>query len=171
LDKNELLKVLSEEALACCRYEIFAEQADKEKNYYLAKIFRETSKNELSHVREMMGLLEMVKDSKYNLELSIYNESLEASTTYPHLKELALAENELNTARFFQQLTKIEKRHQERFERILKLVQDGMLYQREESIQWKCRTCGYIHDGFEPPRKCPGCQSTFRSFEPEDFNV
>lgn len=169
--RDEMYNVLLEEALASCRYQLFAEQADKEGLHYLAKIFRETSVNELSHVRELMNILELVQDTKVNLEVAIQNEKLESTTTYPSLQELAIADNELNTARFFQQLSKIEEQHRKRFEQLLDLLQEGNLYRREEPILWKCRTCGYIHNGTEPPKKCPGCQSTYQCFEPEDFSV
>lgn len=171
MERIELEKVIFNEALARCRYEIYAEIAHNEGLHYIGKVFEETSRNELSHVRELLNLLDDLGDTTLNIQESIKNEKNEATSLYPGLQSMALADNELNVARFFQQLTKIEERHKERFERILELLETDKVYQREEVILWKCRTCGYIYEGTTPPMKCPGCQSTRNCFEPEDFSV
>lgn len=171
VDKNKLIKVLHEEAMASVRYSIYAEIAESEGLHYYSKIFKETSRNEQSHCKEIMKLLGNIKTTKYNLDTAIENESNEASRIYPDLQKEALGEGELNTARLFQQISKIEKGHKERFEHLRDLLNNEAVFRRDESIIWKCKICGYIHQGNEPPQKCPACQSSYNSFEPEDFSI
>ena len=51
--------------------------------------------------------------------------------------------------------------------KLLQMLEDGTLYKREKPIRWKCSKCGYIHEGTEPPAKCPSCQHPKEYFEPE----
>lgn len=171
MNQDALLKVLYEEALARCRYEVYAKKAHLEGLHYIGKIFEETGRNELSHVTELMNLLKQVDSTKNNLKQAVMNEKKESGEIYPGLQEEAVVENELDTARFFQQLAKIESRHQERFEALLNLIENDMVYKRSEPIKWKCRVCGYIHEGTEPPKKCPGCQHDMSCYEPSDFSI
>jgi len=32
--------------------------------------------------------------------------------------------------------------------------------------KWKCRVCGYLHEGLEPPEECPACASPKEMFDP-----
>ncbi len=82
-----------------------------------------------------------------------------------------MVNGELDAARLFQQIGKIEMRHKERLERLAELLENDSVYKREKKIKWKCRTCGYIHEGKEPPNKCPGCQNGRNYYEPEDFSI
>jgi len=170
-DEREIQSALLNEALARCKYEIYAEIAHAEGLHYFGKILEETANNELSHVREIMGVLGLLKSTKENLSTAIESESEESQTIYPNLQKTALVENKLDTARLFQQIAKIEARHLERFERLAELLDSDSVYKRDIEITWKCRTCGYIHIGKEPPTKCPGCQSSKECYEPADFSI
>jgi rubrerythrin len=167
----DIYSVLQNEALARCRYEFFAEIAHQEGLHYYAKIFEETARNELSHTREIFRMLHLLGSTKENLKSAIEYEKRENESIYPELSENAIAEGELDAARLFKQIAIIESRHQERLEKLLALLEENSAYKRKYSIQWKCRICGYIYEGVEPPKKCPGCQSDFTSYEPEDFSV
>ena len=170
-EEREIQKALLNEALARCKYELYAEIAHAEGLHYFGKILEETANNELSHVREIMGVLGLLKTTKENLSSAIESETLESQSIYPDLQEAALVENKLDTARLFQQIGKIEARHLERFQRLEDLLESGSVYKRDIEITWKCRTCGYIHIGKEPPTKCPGCQSSRECYEPSDFSI
>lgn len=170
-DVEKLIKVMEQEAMARCRYEIYAQIAKEEGLDYFAKIFEETSRNELSHVKELMGLLKGTGTTLENLNLALKNEELESTVVYPKLHEEAIIENDLEKARFFKQLAKIEGRHMERFSELKKLLENDSVYKRETPIIWKCRVCGYIYEGLEPPKKCPGCQNSYSCFEPNDFSI
>lgn len=171
IDHRQLTEVLMGEAMARCRYEIYAEKAREEGLHYFAKILEETAANELSHVRELMKILGMVSTTKTNLMTAIEKESIESEGIYPSLQEDALMDGDLDTARLFQQIAKIEQRHKQRFERLHNLLTEDMVFRRDNCILWKCRVCGYIHEGVEPPKKCPACQSLQNCFEPDDFSI
>lgn len=34
-------------------------------------------------------------------------------------------------------------------------------------IMWKCKSCGHLHVGIDPPEECPGCGETSDSFKRE----
>ena len=171
LNRQQLMDVLHGEAMARCRYEIYAEIARDEGLHYFAKILEETAGNELSHVRELMKMMGLIGPTLTNLDTAIQNETIESTAIYPNLQDDAIAEGDLDTARLFQQIAKIEDRHKKRFEQLHTLLDNDQVFKRDTSIVWKCRVCGYVHEGFEPPNKCPGCQSLQNSFEPNDFNI
>jgi len=171
LDQLELMNALKNEALARCKYELYAEIAHAEGLHYFGKILEETSRNELSHVREIMRVLGLLNSTKENLSTAIEAEKDESISIYPGLQEAALVENQLDTARLFQQIAKIEARHLERFERLSNLLENDSVYKRDIEITWKCRVCGYVYIGQEPPNKCPGCQSSKENYEPADFSI
>lgn len=170
-DERDIKNALMNEALARCKYELYAEIAHSEGLHYFGKILEETANNELSHVREIMRVLGLLKSTKENLKTAIKSESEESQTIYPNLQKAALVENKLDTARLFQQIGKIEARHLERFQRLEALLDSDSAYKRDIAITWKCRTCGYIYIGKEPPTKCPGCQSSKEYYEPADFSI
>jgi rubrerythrin len=61
----------------------------------------------------------------------------------------------------------VEKEHEERYNKLLQMVENGTMFKREKPIRWKCSKCGYIHEGTEPPEKCPSCQHPKGYFGPD----
>lgn len=171
IDKKEIMEVMKNEAFARCRYEIYAEIARSQGLHYYAKVLEEISRNELSHFREFMRIIKSNGDTLNNLKTAINDENKESTEIYPKFYQDAMIDGELNTARLFQQIAKIENMHKEKLEKLAHLLENDSVYKRDIKIRWKCRTCGYIHDGTEPPNKCPGCQSGKNFYEPEDFSV
>jgi len=171
LDRKAIYEVMKNEAYARCRYEVFAEIAREQGLHYFAKVLEEIAINELSHFREFMRILNLNGSTLENLGTAIADEKNETTDIYPKLYQEAMLGGELNTARLFQQIAKIEKSHMERLEKLEDLLIKDSAYKRETSIKWKCRTCGYIHEGKEPPNKCPGCQNGMNYYEPEDFGI
>lgn len=171
MNNKEIFEVMKNEAYARCRYEVYAEIAREQGLFYYAKVLEEISNNELSHFREFMRILKLRATTSENLKTAIVDEEKEYTNIYPRLKEYAMIDGELNTARLFQQIAKIEKQHNERLEKLSNLLDNNSAFKRDIKIRWKCRTCGYIHEGKEPPNKCPGCQSTKNYYEPEDFGI
>jgi rubrerythrin len=37
-------------------------------------------------------------------------------------------------------------------------VKAGTVFKNSELIKWKCRNCGYVHEGKEAPKVCPACK-------------
>lgn len=169
LDRNEIISAMKNEAYARCRYEVFAEVAQEQGLIYFAKVLKETADNELSHFREFMRILGLVGSVNDNIKDAIADELNESSEIYPKLSEYAMADGELDTARIFDRIAKIEKRHMERLQKMEKLLETDSVYKRDKKVQWKCSVCGYIIDGTEPPNKCPACQNLKNWYVPEDF--
>ena len=42
---------------------------------------------------------------------------------------------------------KIEKHHEERYLQLLKNIEEGQVFEREEEVAWVCQECGHIHFG------------------------
>ena len=64
------------------------------------------------------------------------------------------------------QIAKVEKEHEERYKKLLEMVEKGTVFKRDNSIPWKCNKCGYIHEGTEPPEECPSCKHPREYYEP-----
>ena len=60
-------------------------------------------------------------------------------------------------ADIFDHIGKVEEQHEKRFRALLKNLQEGTVFKREEEVEWKCRNCGYIHTGKTAPEICPAC--------------
>ena len=69
----------------------------------------------------------------------------------------------------FEQIGKVESHHRDRYKQLLAHVENGTVYKREQPIKWKCGLCGYIHEGTEPPSKCPACKHPAEYYEPANF--
>ncbi|NQU24230.1 MAG: rubrerythrin family protein, partial [Candidatus Nealsonbacteria bacterium] len=88
---------------------------------------------------------------------------------YPTFAKEAEAEDNMEAARLFSQVAKIEKHHEQRYRKLLEMVENGTVYKREKPIRWKCSVCGYIVEGTEPPPKCPACKHPGEHYEPESM--
>ena len=171
LDNSEIFNAMKNEAFAHCRYEIFAQIATQEGLHYYAKVLKETADNELSHFKDFMRILGLVGSMEENLNAAMVDETAESESVYPKLAEQAMGDGELETARLFAQIAKIEKRHRERLEKMVDLIKNDSVYRRDEETTWKCCVCGYIIEGKEPPNKCPACQNGKNWYVPKDFTL
>ena len=168
-DEN-LRTAFAGESQARNRYTFFAQVARKEGYHYIAKIFEETAENERRHAKDELALLKGIANTVANLKEAMSGEGHEAASMYPDFAREAEAEGNKAAANLFMQIAKVEKRHQERYKKLLALVESGMVYKREKSTKWKCSVCGYIHEGPEPPAKCPCCQHPREYFEPANLD-
>ena len=50
---------------------------------------------------------------------------------------------------------KIEKEHEARYLKLLKNIEEGQVFEREEEVAWVCQECGHIHFGKKAPKVCP----------------
>jgi rubrerythrin len=78
-----------------------------------------------------------------------------------------MEEGNNEAAVLFTQIAKVEKHHEERYKRLLEMVERGTVFKRNKPINWKCSKCGYIHNGTEPPKECPSCKHAKEYYEPE----
>jgi rubrerythrin len=65
----------------------------------------------------------------------------------------------------FAGVAKIEKRHEERYLKLLENLNKDQVFARDEAIAWECRNCGHIHVGKNAPELCPVCKHPKAYFE------
>ncbi len=168
-EKNLVIAYMAESS-AYTRYTFYAKQAEKEKYFPIAEIFRETADNELNHGKVFFKLLEggsvnvplnvdagVIGDTASNLATAAHEEEVEGVELYTESAKVADEEGFPEIAEHFRAIAEVEEHHRKRFERYLKQVKEGTVWKRDKSVKWQCLVCGYIFEGTEPPEKCPAC--------------
>jgi rubrerythrin len=148
-------------------YTFFAKVARKEGYHYIAKIFEETAANEMRHAKDEFTKAGLLGDTAANLKEAINGEHYETTEMYPGFAKIAREEGNTEAAILFEQIAKVEAEHRDRYKKLLDMVENDTVYKRDEPIKWKCGECGYIHEGEEPPAKCPCCKHPKEHFEPD----
>ena len=176
-EKN-LLAAFAGESQARNRYSYFASEARKEGFEQIAGIFLETADNEQQHAKRFFRFLEggdleivaaypagMIGTTKDNLKASADGELMEHSKIYPEFADTAKEEGFPEVAAAFRSVGVAEKQHEARYRKLLQSVETGTFFKKEKIVRWKCRNCGYIHEGKTPPTKCPACEHPEAFFE------
>jgi rubrerythrin len=158
------------ESQARNKYTFFAQVARKEGYHYIAKIFDETADNERRHAKDHLQMLKGIGDTAANLKEAMGGEDYEVESMYPGFAKEAEEEGATEAANLFKQIAKIEAHHRDRYKKLLKMVEAGTVYTREQPIKWKCSVCGYVHEGTEPPTQCPSCKHPKEYYEPANLD-
>ena len=169
--EQNLREAFAGESIARNRYSYFAEMAAKDGYLYIAKIFEEIAENEKYHALEELKLLLGERDTLTNLREAVQGEKYEFEEMYPRFATEAEVEGNRPATVLFQQISKIEKQHFKRFQKLLEMVESGKVFKRDRPIKWKCSICGYTHDGLEPPKRCPYCKRPQEYYEPANLDV
>ena len=181
--EQNLLKSFAGESQAKMRYEFFTKQAQKEGLEQIAAIFEETALNEKAHAKRFFnflegGMLEItavypageIKDTLQNLKASAEGENEEWVDLYPKFAKIAEEEGFKAIAIAYKMIAKVEKAHEERFKRLYTNLEEGKVFERNGKVMWKCRNCGYIHEGEKAPKTCPACLHPQSYFEIKEMN-
>lgn len=169
--QDNLMAAFAGESQARNMYTFYAQVARKEGYHYIAKIFEETALNEMRHAKDEFRLAGKLGDTAANLRAAISGEDHETKSMYPEFAAQAQAEGNKEAAILFRMIARIEAEHRDRYAKVLEMVEKGTVYKRDQPIRWKCSVCGYIHEGTEPPGKCPCCQHAREYFEPENLEL
>lgn len=169
--EQNLKEAFAGESLARNRYSYYAEMANRDGYRYIAKIFEEIAENEKYHAIEELKLLLGKRDTLTNLREAVQGEKYESEEMYPRFATEAEIEDNRAATVLFTQISKIEKEHYERFQKLLEIVESGKVFKRDSPIKWKCSICGYTHDGLEPPKRCPYCKRPQEYYEPANLDV
>jgi len=169
-DEN-LAAAFAGESQARNKYEYFAKVAAKEGYHYIAKIFQETADNEQQHAKEELKRINGINSTKDNLKAAAEGEHYENTDMYVNFARIADEEGKPLIAKLFRDIAEVEKHHEARFRKLLKMVEEDTVYQREEATDWKCSKCGHIHRGNQPPERCPVCNHPKEYFEPTDLSL
>ncbi|MBP2018714.1 rubrerythrin [Symbiobacterium terraclitae] len=181
---ENLMKAFAGECQARARYMMYAKVADEEGLKQIAAIFQETADNEEQHARRFFRLAaaglegEMPMDvaihaaypvaagsTMENLKAAAAGEHEEWSHMYPEFADIAEQEGFPEIATAFRMIAKAETAHETRYRKLVDNLEKGVVFQRDGKYFWKCRNCGYIHEGTAAPKVCPACQHPQAYFE------
>lgn len=168
--EENLKAAFAGESQARNKYSYFASVARKEGFEQIAEIFEETADNERVHAKQSFKFLNGIGTTAENLKEAIGGEHYEWTEMYPEFAKTAREEGFDSIAVMFENVGKAEKVHEERYAKLLKEVEAGTVFKKEEPVKWKCMKCGFVHEGKQPPAKCPACKHPTSFFEIKDEN-
>jgi rubrerythrin len=176
-EKN-ILKAFAGESQARNRYTYFASQAKKDGFVQISAIFEETANQEKEHAKRLFKLLEggeleitagfpsgIIGSTEENLEASAAGENYEHAQMYPEFAKIAREEGFDAIATIFESIAVAEKQHEKRYLDLLDNINNGRVFRRDNAVIWRCRNCGYLHEGSEAPELCPACAHPQAHFE------
>ena len=176
--EQNLLKAFAGESQARNRYTFFASQARKEGLVQIAEIFAETAEQEKEHAKRFFSFLEggdveitatfpagKVGTSLENLTAAAAGEEDEWRSVYPEFSRVAREEGLVGVAAAFDAICVAEKQHGKRYRTLADNLQQGKVFKRNGKVVWRCRNCGYLHEGEDAPKTCPACLHPQAYFE------
>ncbi len=163
-EKN-LWAAFAGESQARNKYDYFAKEFKKAGYEQIAGIFEETALNEKEHAKREFKFLVKLGDLRAHLQAAIDGEHYEYHHMYPEFAKIAKEEGFLEIAKVFTEIGEVEVEHEKRYKKLLKRVKDGTMFKEPRTIRWKCRNCGYVHEGKNPPAACPACAHPRAYFE------
>ncbi|MDD3895367.1 MAG: rubrerythrin family protein [Syntrophomonadaceae bacterium] len=157
--EENLWEAFAGESQARNKYSYFASQADKEGYKQMAAIFLETADNEKEHAKRFFKFLMggSVPSTVQNLLDAAEGELHEHSSMYPEFERIAREEGFDEIADIFREIAEVEEEHEKRYRALLENIKNGTVFKKDKVVKWKCRNCGYIHEGEEAPDECPAC--------------
>ncbi len=168
-EKN-LLEAFAGESQARNKYDYFASEAKKEGMEQISGIFEETAMNEKAHAKRLANFLGLIGRTEENLKEAAAGENYEWTDMYRRFEAEAREEGFDEIADVFREIGEVEEEHEKRFLTLLDRVRKGLVFKRNEDIEWQCRNCGYIHQGKEAPSECPACAHPQSFFQPKATN-
>ncbi len=176
-EKN-ILTAFAGESQARNRYTYFASQAKKDGYVQISEIFTETANQEKEHAKRLFKLLEggevevaaafpagVIGTTLDNLKEAAGGENYEYTEMYPGFAKIAVEEGFEEIAEIFNAIAVAEKQHEKRYLALAANIENGTVFKREQSVVWRCRNCGYLHEGNEAPDECPACVHPQAHFE------
>ena len=176
-EKN-ILTAFAGESQARNRYNYFASKAKKEGFVQMASIFEETANQEKEHAKRLFKLLEggevqitgsfpagVIGSTLENLKASAAGEKYEHTIMYPDFAKTARDEGFNAIAVIFGAIAIAEKQHEKRYNMLAANIEAGRVFKKDSKVMWRCRNCGYLHEGNEAPNECPACAHPQAHFE------
>ena len=176
-EKN-LLTAFAGESQARNRYTYFASKAKKEGFVQIQSIFEETANQEKEHAKRLFKFLEggdvevtaafpagIIGTTAENLRAAAGGENHEWTSMYPEFATTARGEGFPEIAAVFDAIAVAEKEHETRYLGLLKNIEEGTVFKKPAATTWRCRNCGYVHEGTEALNLCPACAHPQAHFE------
>ena len=155
-EKN-LWEAFAGESQARNKYDYFASKAKKDGYVQIAALFEETAKNEKEHAKLWFKHLEGIGSTPENLAAAAEGENYEWTDMYAKFAKEAREEGVEELAKQFEGVAAIEKEHEERYRKLLKNIEDEVVFSRDNDVIWHCTNCGHIMIGKKAPELCPVC--------------
>jgi len=177
--ETNLMCAFAGESQARNRYTYYASIAKREGYVQIADIFEETANQEKEHAKRLFKLMEggeieipastfpagPVKDTMQNLLDAAAGEEHEWTEMYPEFSATAKEEGFMLIAAVFNAIAVAEKQHDKRYKELAANIEAGTVFQRGDTVIWRCRNCGYLHEGTSALNKCPACDHPQAHFE------
>ncbi len=176
-EKN-ILTAFSGESQARNRYTYYASKAKKDGYVQIADIFEETANQEKEHAKRLFKLLEggdveieaafpagVIGSTVDNLNAAAAGENHEHTTMYPEYAEIAREEGFDKIADIMMAIAVAEKQHEKRYLELAANIENGTVFKKGEKVVWRCRNCGWLHEGTEAPEVCEACAHPKAHFE------
>lgn len=182
--KENLMKAFAGESQARTRYTYYAGVARKEGYRQIEAIFLETSDHEKEHAKrfykfllqglegELPAMIEVKADypvaqgtTLENLIAAADGENEEWSDLYPAFADVAEEEGFKEIAAAFRMISKSEEEHERRYRKLAANVKENKVFKKDDKIKWRCRNCGYVHEGDTAVELCPACIHPQAHFE------
>ena len=176
-EKN-VLTAFAGESQARNRYTYFASQAKKEGFIQIADVFTETADQEKEHAKRFFKFLKggdvmiqgafpagVIGTTQENLTAAANGEQHEWSAMYPDFAKIARDEGFADVAAVFTAIAVAEKQHERRYRGLAANLAAGTVFKKDKPVVWRCRNCGYTHQGDKAPAACPACAHPQAYFE------
>ncbi|MGD9046392.1 MAG: rubrerythrin family protein, partial [Desulfobacterales bacterium] len=176
-EKN-ILTAFAGESQARNRYTYFASQAKKDGYVQISEIFTETANQEKEHAKRLFKLLEggeveitaafpagVIGTTPENLKESAAGENYEYTDMYPGFAKVASEEGFDEIAEIFKAIAVAEKQHEKRYLALAANIANNTVFKKDQPVVWRCRNCGYLHEGEGAPEECPACAHPQAHFE------
>lgn len=184
---ENLSKAFIGESQARNRYTLYSNQAKKDGYPQMADIFLETADNERQHAKWLFKMIQELKEKMGedigeihldgvdaplilgstvdNLKAAIAGEHYEYDEMYPEFADVAEEEGLIDVSDRLWAIAHAEEHHEDRYLKLLKQVEAGTMFKKNEEEVWTCQKCGYSYKGNEPPKKCPACDHPTKYFK------
>jgi rubrerythrin len=176
-EKN-LVTAFAGESQARNRYTYFASKAKKEGYVQISDIFTETANHEKEHAKRLFKFLQggdveilaafpagVIGTTLENLKAAAAGEHHECVEMYPEFAKIARKEGFNDIADVLEAIAVAEKHHEKRYLDLAANIEAARVFKRDEKVTWRCRNCGYLHEGDEAPKTCPACAHGQAHFE------
>jgi rubrerythrin len=156
--EQNLMSAFAGESQARNKYTYYASKAKKEGFEQISRLFLETAENEKEHAKIWFKLLHGgIADTATNLKDAADGEHYEWTDMYLNFAKDAREEGFTHIAYLFEEVAKIEKEHEERYQKLLSNVNEEKVFTKDDEVVWQCANCGHTHVGTKALKVCPVC--------------
>ena len=168
--ETNLMAAFAGESQARNRYTYFASKARKEGFVQIADILEETANQEREHAKRLFKFMTggeaeitgafpfgVIGETTDNLKAGAAGEHYEWTEMYPGFAATAREEGFDEIAKVMEAIAVAEKQHERRYLALAGNIDEGAVFKKDSSVVWRCRNCGYLHEGAKAPATCPAC--------------